>query len=273
VACALGRFFYERGYTVSAVASRSRERAFSAAASISPSTTATRYADLPRHATHILIAVSDVAIADVARMLAGPAMRGGVALHTSGTGGLETLQALAAAGAHCGSLHPLQTISDLERGVLGLCGAAFAVDGDETALAWAHELVRAAEGRPLRIAESDRAAYHAAAVLAGNYLITLLDTAAAVFESIGIPRGQALLALAPLARASLENAVVDGPEGALTGPISRGDVETVQAHLAILPPDVRELYRTCGLSTIEVARRQGLPGEAAVALERVLRQN
>lgn len=206
-------------------------------------------------------------------MLAVPAMRGGVALHTSGTRGVEALQPLSDAGAHCGSLHPLQTISDLERGVAALHGAAFALDGDETALAWAHELVRAAEGRPLRIAENDRAAYHAAAVLAGNYLITLLDTAAGVFESIGIPRGQALLALAPLARASLENAVMDGPERALTGPISRGDVETIQAHLAILPPDVRELYRTCGLSTIGVARRQGLPGEAAVALERVLRQN
>ncbi len=206
-------------------------------------------------------------------MLAVPAMHGGIALHTSGTRGLGALQALAEAGAHCGSLHPLQTVPDLERGVLALQGAAFALDGDETALGWAHELVRAAEGRPLRIAENNRAAYHAAAVMAGNYLITLLDTAAGVFESIGIPRGQALLALAPLARTSLENAVLDGPERALTGPISRGDVDTMQAHLAVLPPDVRELYRACGVATIEVARRQGLPEEAAMALERVLRQN
>ncbi|MFW6062460.1 MAG: DUF2520 domain-containing protein, partial [Planctomycetota bacterium] len=104
------------------------------------------------------------------------------------------------------------------------------------------------------------ALYHAAAVVACNYLSGLMDAALALAGQAGIDRRTAWPALEPLVRATMENIAAEGPAAALTGPIARGDAATVQRHLDALAggdDDLLELYRAAGRWTVQLARRKG----------------
>ena len=153
---ALGRLLRERGERIAAIASRTPEHAAHAAAFVGGAAQAVTYPEIPQHAAHILIAVPDDAIGEVARLLAAAGMHRGKALHTSGAHGPEALAALAAAGVACGALHPLQTVANPEEGVRVLPGAAFAIDGAREAAAWAAQIVGVLLGVPLNIAAAAR---------------------------------------------------------------------------------------------------------------------
>ncbi len=221
-------------------------------------------------ATHVIIAVSDRAIESVADEIARAPGKLRVALHTCAAYGTEPLRALAERGIACGVLHPLQTIDDPDTALLR--GIAFAISGDPAAMAFAEEIARALDGMVLRIPPEKRALYHAAAVFASNYVTVLLDTAARLLSQAAIPERDALTALAPLARTAVENAVLRGPAQALTGPIARGDAETITAHLRALSEHDAELYRTLGREALVLARGRGLPDAATERIEALLRQ-
>jgi predicted short-subunit dehydrogenase-like oxidoreductase (DUF2520 family) len=230
------------------------------------------YEDLPRMAERLLVAVADDALPAVARLTAPAAGAHSTVLHTSGRYGAEVLSVLADRGASCGSLHPLQTVATAEQGVTALAGCAFAVDGDGEARTWAEEIAGMLGGTVLEIPAGRRATYHAAAVMASNYVIGLMDAAATLMEDAGVERATALRCLGPLARTSLENAIALGPVDALTGPIERGDARTVASHLKLLaaaPPTVAALYRAAGKHVTNLARRRH-PDRAYETIERLL---
>lgn len=270
LAQALGKLLFTRGEPVAYVASRSIEHARVAAAFIGPGVKAVNYSELAPSAPRILIAVSDSALETVA---SGLDARSGIVLHTCGNAGPEALRALQARGVSCGAIHPLQTIADPETGALALDGVAFAISGDAPAVAWAEQIAHVANGRTLRIPADRRPLYHAAAVMASNYIIALLSAAQTLLVAADVDPDEALEALGPLARTSLDNALRQGPVAALTGPIERGDVATISSHLAAVA-DMRDpipiLYRAAGLETLELARKKGLRAERAAATERLL---
>lgn len=276
VAQALGRLLRERGEPVVAVASRTLDHA-RAAASFIGSVEAVPYSALPGRATRVLIAVSDDALPLVAATLAESGMHDGAALHTCGARGPEALAALDANGVSCATLHPLQTIASPEQGHAALPGCAFGITGEGPAAAWAERIVALLGGRALRIPASQRPLYHAAAVMASNYVVALIDAAAMLMGAAGIEEDQALSALAPLVSASCANALSLGPMRALTGPVERGDVETISMHrdamAAAVSPSVRDLYRAAGLHALEIARRRGLSEANARELEELLRKS
>jgi predicted short-subunit dehydrogenase-like oxidoreductase (DUF2520 family) len=228
---------------------------------------------LPRHSRHILIAVSDDAIPEVAAALAAAGLSGAIVLHTSGAAGPEALDALRAADNSVGVLHPLQTVPSAERGVQTLRGATYAFAGDRSAAAWAQDLIAQLEGKPLAVDPRHWQHYHAAAVMACNYQVTLVDAALELMEIAAIGRAAALDALGPILRATIDNVLGSGPEKALTGPIRRGDVGTVRRHLAALDiaaPETRRLYSAAGLRTVAIAERAGLQENAARQLRQAL---
>ena len=234
---------------------------------------ASSIADIPSLADHVLIAVSDGAIAAVADELARGGMSAGVALHTSGANGPQLLEALAARGVSCGVIHPLQTIADPVLGVAALRGATFGVSGDAAAIEWARQLVEAAAGTPLRIQAKAFASYHAGAVMASNAVIAAIDAAVVLLGAAGVERRAALQAIRPLCLTSAQNAFDIGPEAALTGPVQRGDAETIRTHIEALancPTYVADLYRASGHALVEIARRRGLDATAAGAVEAAL---
>jgi len=274
VAQALGRLLRERGEPVVAVASRDPERARAAAAFIG-NVEAAPYSALPRCATRAIVAVSDDAIPHVAALLAESGMCGGAALHTCGARGPDALDALAARGVSCATLHPLQTVTSPEQGVQALPGAFFGVIGEGEAARWAESVAALLDGRALRIAARYAPLYHAAAVAASNYVVALVDAAVMLMSAAGVAAADALAALKPLVAASAANALSLGPERALTGPIERGDLATVAGHCAALravPPELRGLYRALGLHTLDIARRRGLDEASARGIEDLLRR-
>jgi predicted short-subunit dehydrogenase-like oxidoreductase (DUF2520 family) len=274
MAQALGRALREEGFEIACVASRSLERAAAAAAFIGGAAIALPLRDVPKHASDLLIAVSDTAIAPVAGELAAAEGTLRLALHTSGNYGPEVLHALAEAGVSCGAIHPLQTVHDPQKGAADLRGIRFAISGDPEAVRWAETMAKSLGGEVLRIPAECRQLYHAAAVMASNYITALLDAAQAIMTKAGLPQDQALRALAPLTRASVENAVRYGPRRALTGPIVRGDALTVAAHVRALEPEeqaLADLYKAAGARTLQMARASGLSEEAAGRVAEALR--
>ena len=135
----------------------------------------------------------------------------------------------------------------------------------------ADAIVRRLGGVPVTLAPEAKPLYHAGAVFASNYLVTMLAEAMRLLEEAGIGRDAALAALLPLVRATLENVAAAGPEGALTGPIARGDAATLRRHLSALPHRDADLYRAVGRATLRLAREAGLEEARAARLEEILR--
>lgn len=222
----------------------------------------------------VLLAVRDDALPGLVRALVRSGLaRGCVFLHLSGALTSRVLAPLRARGAAVGAMHPLMTVSDEpRRAAAHLRGATFAIEGDAAAVRAARRLARAVAAVPVAIRPSGKARYHAGAVFASNYLVTMLATAQAQLVAAGLSEPAARRALAPLARASLANVADHGPLRALTGPVARGDVATLRRHLAALPDETRRLYAAVGRATLALARRAGLGPARAGAVERLLRQ-
>jgi predicted short-subunit dehydrogenase-like oxidoreductase (DUF2520 family) len=181
-----------------------------------------------RGATTVLLCVPDSEIATAAAVV-GP---GPLLGHCSGATGLDVLHEHEAF-----SLHPLMTVpAGAPRDVLA--GAGCAVDGSTPrALAVAEALAGRLGMRATRVADEDRAAYHAAASIASNFLVTLEGAAERLAATAGVDRAL----LAPLVRAAVENWAARGAEDALTGPIARGDEETVARQRAAVEERTPEL--------------------------------
>ena len=219
----------------------------------------------------VIVAVPDREIGAVAEALAASPLPDGLAvLHTSGVLDSDALAPLRRRGAALGSMHPLLAIADPVRAAERLRGAWFEVEGDADARAAADRLVTALGGRVLPIDRASKPLYHAAAVFASNYLVALMATAERLAVQSGAPAEAARAALADLARGALQGVEEKGPVDALTGPISRGDAETVRMHLARLSPPDAALYSVLARATLEVARARGLDPRAAESIEKLL---
>jgi predicted short-subunit dehydrogenase-like oxidoreductase (DUF2520 family) len=199
-----------------------------------------------------LLCVPDAAIEDACDAIAAavPPLR--FVGHTSGATGLEAVSATSARGARAFSLHPLQTIPDGESVLAGIpCAVA---GSDAEALRVATALAERLRLRPFALDDRDRAAYHAAASIASNYLVALEETAVELLERAGIEGGRELIA--PLVLRTAANWAERG-DAALTGPIARGDEETVARHvdaISEVAPELLDAYRALADRTRTIAR-------------------
>jgi predicted short-subunit dehydrogenase-like oxidoreductase (DUF2520 family) len=223
----------------------------------------------PLHTTAVFLSVPDDALPEMAHTLAGQgsAPGGCAAYHLSGAVSTDVLAPLHHRGYAVGSIHPLQALAHPVTGALRLPGSYFAVSGEPEAVRTAHRILRPIDGRALSIPVARKALYHAGAVVAANFVPTLLAMAGRLLVQAGVPQDEALDALLPLVRGALANAEELGLVEALTGPVARGDVETVRIHLHTMEPREREVYRTLGRELVVLARAQGLDDEEAAALE------
>lgn len=193
-----------------------------------------------RTSAAVMLCVPDAAIEEACAVIATVESPPAFVGHVSGATPLTALAAAAEHGAETFSMHPLQTVPDGHASVAGAACAVSASSAD--ALALARTLASRLGMRPFEVAEDRRAAYHAAACMASNFLVALEEAAAGVLAAAGIEDGRELLA--PLVMRTAANWAERGDE-ALTGPIARGDEATVARHLEALEeldPDVTELY-------------------------------
>lgn len=212
----------------------------------------------------VVVAVPDAAIAEVADRLASLCLAPSIPiLHTSGSRSVDVLAPLAGRGHPVGSAHPLAALADPVSGADRLAGATWGVEGGGAARALAERIIHACGGRALHIAPGGKPAYHAGAVFASNYAVVLLGVAERLMEEAGVHAEAARTALAALAAGAVENVAARGPAAALTGPVVRGDADTVALHLARLSADERALYSLLGREALRLARTAGLDAAAA----------
>jgi predicted short-subunit dehydrogenase-like oxidoreductase (DUF2520 family) len=236
----------DAGHTITAVSGRDAtpERA----ARWLPGIDVVPIADAPAGADAVAFAVPDDALPDIVGSLAGRIERGSWALHLSGALGLDVLAPLEGASVRVLAVHPLQTFADVEGAIEALPGAAIAVTArDDEGSALGDALARDLGGRPFPLADGDRPLYHAAAVFASNYLVTVSGAALDLFTAAGVP--DAAVAMRPLQVATLANIHRLGPQQALTGPAVRGDAGTIARNLdavaAALPALVPAYVALC----------------------------
>jgi predicted short-subunit dehydrogenase-like oxidoreductase (DUF2520 family) len=223
----------------------------------------------------VVIATPDAAIEPVCLELAGGGAldASSAVVHASGATGLDALETAASLGVLTLSVHPLQTCPTVEAAVERIPGAVFAVTALEDAgYDLGERLVHYAGGRPFRIADELKPLYHAAAVFASNYLVTVTAIAEELERSAGLD--DPLGALAPLQAATLANVERVGPAAALTGPAVRGDAITVRRNLEALAkhaPEAVAPYVALADLTLELAERSGrLPTDGRGAVEEEL---
>jgi predicted short-subunit dehydrogenase-like oxidoreductase (DUF2520 family) len=260
------------GAQVAAVASRRLDSARACAESVGCEMATTDPVAAARAGDVVVLSVPDDAIEAVCTTVASGGGFGArdVAVHLSGALGSDVLAPARAAGAAALAFHPIQTFArpsgDLFEGVV--C----TLEGDPAGVALGRAMAAAVGARAVEIPREGKMLYHAALCLACNYTVVLVDAAVEALRKAGLG-ADALDALLPLLRGTVDNLAGVGLPGALTGPISRGDVATVRAHLDALAetPDLAALYRAVGRQAIGLARRKGgIDGERDDTMRKLL---
>src|SRR5687768_4484254 len=258
------------GYSVQALMSQGLRSAKKAAALLRGRALSLQGSELNRLPASkiILIATPDDQIARTATKLASSKIsspKNRVVLHTSGALSSSVLKPLANLGFHVGSLHPLVSVSDPEKGQQGLRGALYCIEGDATATRVARALVKDLGGRSFKISSEKKPLYHAAAVMASGHVLALYDLATDMLVRCGLKRSEALRILLPLLESTVNNLSQSDPSSALTGTFARGDIATVRRHLEALSKDgltqALEIYKLLGARSLELGVRQGLEPE------------
>lgn len=277
MATAMGGYLIDRGYPVTQLWGRRPEAAQAAAEAMNlqaaPSVEA-----LVKACGLVLLAVSDDAVGPVAEQLvqAGD-LTGKWVGHLSGSRSVRALQPCIEAGASVFGLHPLLTVAEGGAGRTALAGAHFVAEADPELKGQLSQWLERLGNRISWVTPEKKGLYHLGACLASNYVMTLYHLSGQALQSAGLSAEDAAQALIPLMEATLENYKTLGPVKGLTGPVSRGDTETVRLHLESLttaPWENRSgLVRALGLEALEIAKTAGtVSAPAAQALTRLLKE-
>jgi predicted short-subunit dehydrogenase-like oxidoreductase (DUF2520 family) len=190
--------------------------------------------------------------------------KGQSVVHCSGAHSVDILEPARKLGAAVGSFHPLQTFADVDQAVENLPGSTFALEAEEPLLSMLKKLTSLLNGNWVELKPGDKVLYHAAAVFACNYLVTLVKLALDLWLDFGVSSKEATRALLPLLAGTINNIDKVGLPDCLTGPIARGDSGTIERHLSALKtrsPSLLTTYKELGLQTIPIALAKGQVNE------------
>jgi len=185
-------------------------------------------------------------------------------VHCSGAHSVDILESARKLWAAVGSFHPLQTFADVDQAIENLPGSTFALEAEEPLLSTLKELTLLLNGNWVELKPGDKVLYHAAAVFACNYLVTLVKLALDLWLDFGVSAKEATRALLPLLAGTINNIANIGLPDCLTGPVARGDSGTIERHLSALEtkiPSLLNTYKELGLQTIPIALAKGQVNE------------
>jgi len=246
-----------------------------------PSGVATSVGNIPREASKanvVIVSVRDPQLdeaIDEVTVAAGDGRiaRGSVILHTSAIAEPGGLRALSDAGFPGGTFHPLVPFGDPETSAELLRKAWIGIDGENAAKNASRRLAGHLGARTLEIPPGKKPVYHAAAVISSNFPVVLASVAGHLLHDIGIPDASAYQAVESLMAGALSNMKQSLPDDALTGPVVRGDAETVAKHLRALQGHdaALEVYRSLSTAAVEIAQRRGVDPKKLAAVAGLVR--
>ncbi len=274
VGAVLAAALRSRGHEIVSVAGES-DASLRRVADLLPGVPVAKPTAVARTCDVLLLTVPDDMLDNVVTQLAasGSLHVGQYVVHTSGSHGLRVLEPATRVGARPVALHPAMTFTGTARDLDRLAECVFGVTVGDAERAWAEQVVAELGGEVMWVSEELRGLYHAGLAHGANHLVTLVSQAMELLSMAGADDPAAILR--PLLEAALTNALTDG-DAALTGPIVRGDVNTVRAHLAEIAsnaPDTLPSYVALARATLDRVVTDGrvLPIRAA-AISRVLDQ-
>lgn len=277
VGSVLGRILVERGERIVCVVSRTQKSAKAAGKFLRCRNVSDSLAAIPSTTDHIFITTPHAAVESVAGDLARLdhlRFRHLSVCHASGMLTAQALDPLARRGATVFSFHPLQTFPrdfKAQQIVPTARGIYYAVDGSSLAVKKAKLFARRLDGHVIEISPEMRVFYHAACVVASNHLTALLADLETMFERFADSKNDFIKVFKPIITATLHNVATTSPAAALSGPVARGGVETVEQHFMSIErfaPELLPYFGTLTLETVRLAERKGsLSGERAQALK------
>ena len=269
VGICLSAFLFKEGYEPAGFFSRSRSSAQAARTAAGCGTVFDTAEGCARAGDIVFITTPDGIIGRICDDLARQNVLGPetMVFHLSGAHSSQILARAKQAGAVVGSIHPLQSFTPYEPGQASpFKGINISVEGDPDAVVMGKEIAAALGAQAFAIPTESKTLYHASAVVASNYLVTLVQFALTLLMETGLKEDAAFDILSPLIKGTLSNIGAKGCTRALTGPVARGDHETVSRHLADIDeklPEFSGLYRLLGKHTLDIARAgNGLTEEA-----------
>lgn len=255
VGFSMGKYFTGHGVCVTGYYSRNPKSSKEAAAF-----TNTKYyeklEDIIKESDTLFLTVPDGSIRKVYSEIIQSDIEGKALVHCSGALSSAVFSGIGSKGAYGYSIHPICAVSDKRNGSQDLSKAYFTIEGDETYLPAFLDLFRSL-GNPIEvIAPEQKVRYHAAAVFASNLVEGLYETASRMLQGCGLSEEFSKWALLPLFLGNAEKIAEKGVTDALTGPVERGDWETVEKHLQVLDEEEREIYRLLSKRLTEIAERK-----------------
>jgi predicted short-subunit dehydrogenase-like oxidoreductase (DUF2520 family) len=248
----------QQGFVIKAVCSRTLSSAERLAKRVENCLVFETAQEVADNVQLVFVTTPDDAISSIASSVKW--RRNQYAVHCSGAHSTDILEPAKTYGASTGGFHPLQTFADVEQAFNNLPGSTFAIEAEGTLQTILKEVAISLKGEIVLLKAEDKAVYHAAAVFASNYLVTLVKMATDLWSDFGVSRQQSIKALLPLMRGTLQNIQNVGLPDCLTGPIARGDFGTINKHLDTLKKenlDIANVYKVLGLATIPIALEKG----------------
>ncbi len=220
----------------------------------------------------IFICVPDDRIPEVVSEISAVDLKGKFIFHTSGACSSELLRPLAEKGARIASFHPVQTFAGYLSQPEIFKGIYIGLEGQPEAVELGKRLAARLGAQALLLSAAEKPLYHLALSISSNFLVVLLQEVKEILEAVGLEEAAVLDILAPLLNKTLQNVKNLGVEPSLTGPVVRGDLKTVEKHLAVTArkPGLDRLYRALALEALKLAEKRGLSREKIRALKRLL---
>jgi len=258
VGTALATALFNGGYPVIAVANKNID-ASEKLADLVPGCHIFKTAqEVANTADHVFITTPDDSISTIASELTWRPDQSVV--HCSGAASIDILEPAKKSGAMVGSFHPCQAFASVDQAIKNLPGSTFAIEAQGPLLDVLKEMASSIGCDWIELKPGNKALYHAAAVFASNYFVTLLKVATDLFQDFDVPTQQATKVLMPLIQGNIKNINSIGLPSCLTGPIARGDISTIEKHTSALKekdPSILKLYAELGLKTIPIALEKG----------------
>lgn len=262
VGTALAVTLSQRGYTIPAVYSRSPASAERLAVQVKGCHVKQTGQHVVDSSDLVFITTPDDSVAEVAAHLRWRAASPKSAVHCSGAASLDILEPARLEGARVGAFHPLQTFASVAQAIENIPGSTFGIEAQGDLLDTLKAMATALGGSYVELKAGDKVLYHAAAVVACNYFVTLVKLATDMWQQFGVGTPEATRALLPLIQGTVNNLKQVGLPNCLTGPIARGDMGTLRKHLEALEkhPGLSGLlstYKELGRKTIPISLAKG----------------
>jgi len=260
VGTSLGSALVEAGYTIKSLSCLTLTEAKESQRIIGKGEPSKNNIQTAKNGEILFITVPDDRITDIVQELdfSDIIWQEKTVFHCSGLLPSEVLSPLRTKGASTASLHPIQSFSFKHAPPSILHNVYFGLEGQEEAVFTAKNIVHDLGGRSIRIPPEDKPMFHAAFSMTSNFFVVLLDSAVALLKSSGLSEEKAVQILHPLLDGTLNNILDSRIRSALTGPILRGDGQTVKAHLGALNkiPGVKDVYRQLAVRALEIAKEE-----------------